>query len=126
MTRPTPTARPVGHMEPAGLLTAAQRQERTLRATAPKPAATDIAWMLDSACHGKDPAIFQPIGEGPQYQEQIEQARTICAACPVRVRCGEYALATRQSSGIWASMTERDREQELRRRSRVRQRAAGS
>lgn len=91
----------------------------------PKPehSAPDTSWMADGACKGKDPALFQPIGESSHYSQQIEEARATCRGCAVIGICGEYALATRQSSGIWAAMTERDREMELRRRSRARQRS---
>lgn len=87
-------------------------------------AVSDTDWMLDGECTRHDPALFQPIGESPVFAGQIAEAKAICARCPVEALCGEYALETRQSSGVWGGMTERDREQELRRRSRQRSRAA--
>ncbi len=82
--------------------------------------------MADAACKGEDPALFQPIGESSVFAEQIEAARAICYRCPVLNSCREFSLTTRQSSGVWAALTERDREMELRRRSRARQREAAA
>lgn len=74
-----------------------------------------------TACNGRDPGLWQPIGESSLYADQIRDAKSICFGCPVFATCREYALETRQPAGLWAGLTERDREMELRRRSRARQ-----
>lgn len=81
--------------------------------------ASNTDWMLDGACNGQDPSLWQPIGESAVFSEQIRQAKATCSRCPVEAICREYALETHQSSGIWGSLTERDRELERRRRSRL-------
>ena len=49
------------------------------------------AWMDRAACRGCDPTLFfPPKGEPNAY----DGARRVCAGCPVRVDCREYALAT--------------------------------
>ena len=40
---------------------------------------------------------------------QIERAKKVCAKCPVRNTCLEYALETRQPIGIWGGKTEHER-----------------
>jgi hypothetical protein len=36
-------------------------------------------------------------------------ARQVCARCPVRQPCLEYALSNRIASGVWGGLTERER-----------------
>jgi WhiB family redox-sensing transcriptional regulator len=70
----------------------------------------DIAeWRERSACRDSDPDVFFPIGSSGPALEQIETARRICAACPVRDECLEFALATNQEAGIWGGTTEEER-----------------
>lgn len=83
--------------------------------------ASNTDWMLDGACNGQDPSLWQPIGESAVFSEQIRQAKAVCYRCPVFDSCRAYSLETRQPSGIWGGLTEKGREQELRRRSRLRQ-----
>ncbi len=79
---------------------------------------TDVRWREDAACRGLDTDIFFP-----DTQEDAEEAKAICAICPVREECLEYALATRQDDGVWGGMTETERRR-LRRRLREQARKA--
>ena len=45
----------------------------------------------------------------PERGESAGPARQVCAACPVRQQCLEYALSNRITSGIWGGLTERER-----------------
>jgi WhiB family redox-sensing transcriptional regulator len=45
----------------------------------------------------------------PAPGESAEPARQICAGCPVREPCLEYALSHGITHGIWGGLTERDR-----------------
>ncbi|MEU2621994.1 WhiB family transcriptional regulator [Streptomyces sp. NPDC007157] len=47
------------------------------------------------------------------------QAKAVCAGCPVRTECLAYALDRRIEHGIWGGMTERERRALLRRRPTV-------
>ena len=84
------------------------------------------AWRARAACRGHDTDLFFPPGETGEATEQIEEAKAICATCPVRKACLEYALATRQEYGIWGGMTEAERRSLRRRRQAERRRAAAS
>ena len=69
------------------------------------------SWRQNAACRGIDPAIFYPPSE-----EEAEEAKAICAACPVRQACLEYALAARERDGVWGGATERERRRLVRQR----------
>lgn len=71
------------------------------------------AWKADAACIGMDPDLFFPAQDAP---EAWVTARVICAGCPVRLPCLEYALRNREKFGIWAGTTYRERLRILRRR----------
>lgn len=64
-------------------------------------------WRDRAACAGQPHALFFPTGEGTE--RAAEQAKAICAVCPVTDECLEYALETNQVSGIWGGTTESER-----------------
>jgi WhiB family redox-sensing transcriptional regulator len=81
-------------------------------------ATLDIAWQphtgwrVQAACHRLDPSLFF----GPdrlegriERRERERVAKGVCAHCPVRSLCREYALRTREPHGIWGGLTEHDR-----------------
>jgi WhiB family transcriptional regulator, redox-sensing transcriptional regulator len=75
-------------------------------------------WRSSGACRSADPDLFFPIsGEGPG-ERQIARAKLICAGCPVRQECLEFALANAQTYGIWGGTTVEDRQRDRRRRRR--------
>lgn len=76
------------------------------------------SWRAESACRGADPNVFFP-----NTEEEARPAKAICAACPVRERCLDYALATRQDDGVWGGLTEVERRRLRRRRQDQRRRA---
>lgn len=69
-------------------------------------------WRDHAACRFADPELFFPVSPGGPSPDQADggQARAICATCPVRRECLQFALATRQAHGIWGGMSERERE----------------
>ncbi len=69
----------------------------------------DGAWRLDAACATMDTLIFFPIGETGPATPQVQLAKKICASCPVREECLEFAIATIQNDGIWGGTTEDER-----------------
>ena len=78
----------------------------------PTPAAAPAApgdWMSLGACQDADPDLFFPIAFLGPAQQQIAQAKAICAACLVRTACLRYALETGQDAGIWGGTTEDER-----------------
>jgi len=77
-------------------------------------------WMQDAACRGMDVNIFYP-GDGEVEDEAVyEEARSICAGCPVQAQCRDYAIATRDWNGMWGGMTELERHRLDRKQRRVR------
>jgi len=71
----------------------------------------NLSWRNRAACRGVDPDIFFPVSE-----EDAVQSKAICAECPVREACLEYALATRERDGVWGGATERERRRMIRQR----------
>jgi WhiB family redox-sensing transcriptional regulator len=76
-------------------------------------------WQFGAACRGEDSALFF----APNYFERRGQkdareakAKAICAVCPVRADCLDFALRVRETHGIWGGMNEQERRQLLRRR----------
>ena len=81
-------------------MTADQPRHPTPALPAPVPA----GWQYRAACRGTDLSVFF-LGRG----ESAEPARQVCAACPVRQPCLDYALNHAITHGIWGGLTERDR-----------------
>lgn len=79
-------------------MTALQPQHRTSAASVLR------GWRDRAACCGTDLAVFFP-GRG----QSAEPARQICARCPVRGPCLEFALSHGIVHGIWGGLAERDR-----------------
>ena len=59
----------------------------------------------EAACTTADPEIFFPSRRVP---DAGEEAKAICADCPVRAECLEYALATYQEWGVWRGTNEHE------------------
>jgi WhiB family transcriptional regulator, redox-sensing transcriptional regulator len=70
-------------------------------------------WRKRAACRGIDVEVFYPATD---EDVDAEQAKAVCAGCPVRQACLEYALAHREREGIWGGATERERRRILRQR----------
>jgi WhiB family redox-sensing transcriptional regulator len=68
------------------------------------PACFAARWRQQAACHGTDLNLFYP-----ERGQSAKPARQVCARCPVRQPCLEYALSNRITSGIWGGLTERER-----------------
>lgn len=69
-------------------------------------------WRALAACRHTEPELFFPAasaGTVDLSNAQAERAKAVCRACPVRRECLQFALATRQSYGIWGGMSERER-----------------
>ena len=71
----------------------------------------NLSWRLKGACRGLDPVIFYPASE-----EDAQEAKHVCANCPVREPCLEWALANREHDGVWGGATERERRRMIRQR----------
>ncbi len=70
----------------------------------------DESWRQAAACRDSEVDMFFPASE-----DDAEPAKAICAQCPVRYECLDWAIRTRQDYGVWGGLTESERRQ-LRRR----------
>ena len=77
-------------------MTAAGPRHRTLAA----PARFAARWREQAACRGARIEVFFP-GRG----ETAGPARQVCAQCPVRQQCLEFAVSNRIVYGIWGGLT---------------------
>jgi WhiB family transcriptional regulator, redox-sensing transcriptional regulator len=66
-------------------------------------------WWQAAACRTADPDIFFPVSAHGPGQDDITRAKAVCARCPVRRRCLQFALATHQVHGVWGGTTEEER-----------------
>lgn len=75
--------------------------------------AAHTGWMAEAACRDRDPSFFFPsTGDG------VLRAQVVCARCPVKAECLDYALTNEIHHGVWGGMSER-----ARRRLRLQRRA---
>ena len=71
----------------------------------------DNEWMASGLCRVEPPPRFFPSdGVG------VEVAKRICADCPVKTPCLEYALENRIDHGVWGGTSERQRRRILKKR----------
>jgi WhiB family redox-sensing transcriptional regulator len=76
---------------------------------------SDTAWMDQASCHDTPQDVFFPeIGRGRarggrKAQEALSRAKEICAFCPVKTVCLNYALEHRIKDGIWGGKSEEER-----------------
>ena len=74
----------------------------------------EYAWMVRGRCRSAEPATFFPSdGIG------VEAAQQVCAGCPVRAECLEYALANGIEDGVWGGASQRERIRIRRRRRKL-------
>lgn len=72
-----------------------------------------MTWRDLAECRGMGPALFYP-AQG----EPMDNAKAVCAECPVRAECLEDALANCEQWGVWGGLSERQRDR-MRQRRRV-------
>lgn len=73
----------------------------------------DEPWKQRAACLGVDPELFFAT-RGDIVP--IRRARMVCAVCPVRAECLEYALRNEEEFGMWGGLSEKERRPLLRER----------
>jgi WhiB family redox-sensing transcriptional regulator len=76
----------------------------------------DRDWRTRPACRDEDPELFFPVGTSGPALRQVDDAKAVCGRCPVRAECLEWAMATRQSVGVWGGLSEDERRVSGRRR----------
>jgi WhiB family redox-sensing transcriptional regulator len=76
-------------------------------------------WQQRAACRGEDSSWFFAPNYFEKRQEKLARevkAKAVCASCPVRPECLEYALRIRETHGVWGGLNEMERRALLRRR----------
>lgn len=68
-----------------------------------------MTWRNDAACRSHDPELFFPIGVTGPAQTQLEEAKAVCAGCPVRCLCLEWAVLAGIGHGVWGGLSEDER-----------------
>jgi WhiB family transcriptional regulator, redox-sensing transcriptional regulator len=69
----------------------------------------DEGWRARAACVDADQDLFFPVGVTGPAIPQIAAAKAVCARCPVRADCLEFAVATNQEYGVWGGTCEEER-----------------
>lgn len=77
--------------------------------TAPAASYGGTPWRELAACRSCDPEFFFPIGKTGRAIAEIQRAKAVCAACPVRAECLAFALETHQDYGIWGGCDDDER-----------------
>jgi len=72
------------------------------------------SWRDLAACRFVGVGTFFPVGNTGAAIDKIEAAKAVCQSCPVRDACLEFALETKQESGVWGG-TDEDERRRLRR-----------
>jgi WhiB family redox-sensing transcriptional regulator len=56
-----------------------------------------------------DPELFYPVSVAGPAEEQVEEAKQVCAVCPVTADCLSWALRAGEPAGIWGGTTPEER-----------------
>jgi WhiB family redox-sensing transcriptional regulator len=77
----------------------------------PPPTVERWDWQLAAACRGMESSLFfAPDGERSRARNRrIASAKAVCAGCPVRTDCRNYAIGAGETFGIWGGLTEDER-----------------
>jgi WhiB family redox-sensing transcriptional regulator len=77
----------------------------------------DATWRDTALCLSHPAILFFGLDdlESPaERRTREDQAKLVCAACPVKEECLECALSMREPYGIWGGLTEIERKAHLR------------
>lgn len=66
-------------------------------------------WGELAACQDEDPELFFPVSDFGPDARQTAQAKAVCARCPVRAECLDYALDNGLDHGIFGGATADER-----------------
>jgi WhiB family redox-sensing transcriptional regulator len=69
-----------------------------------------VDWRAAGACASADPDLFFPLSAtGRPAAKQAERASRVCAGCPVRQPCLDFAMKHAEMDGIWGGTTLEER-----------------
>jgi WhiB family redox-sensing transcriptional regulator len=64
-----------------------------------------MAWQVRAACVANAGAV----DFFPARGESVRDAKAVCARCPVKRECLEFALRLKVAHGVWGGLSERER-----------------
>lgn len=76
--------------------------------------AMSTEWQQHGRCRDTDASVFFPpptFEHKPDREAREAKAKAICAECPVRISCLEWALAVDEPYGVWGGHSEAERKQ---------------
>ncbi|WP_437049152.1 WhiB family transcriptional regulator [Streptomyces sp. enrichment culture] len=65
---------------------------------------SDFDWQEEALCAQTGGDFFFP-----EPGSSVREAKRICALCPIRPACLDYALANDERFGVWGGLSERER-----------------
>lgn len=71
-----------------------------------------VEWQEHGRCRTTDADVFFPpphFEHKPEREAREAKAKAVCARCPVRAECLEWALETREPFGVWGGYSESER-----------------
>lgn len=79
----------------------------------PQPRVEVYDWQRHAACRSiSSDLFFSPAEErGRAQQQREEQAKALCATCPVRDKCLQHALVAAEPYGVWGGLNPHERHQ---------------
>ncbi|MGW4896220.1 WhiB family transcriptional regulator [Kitasatospora sp. NPDC004240] len=88
--------------------------------TPSQPYGDDNPWHTGAACRRDEVGLFFAPSKEPTAARlsREEQAKQVCARCPVLLECREHALAQPEPYGVWGGLTAAERRVVLARRRR--------
>jgi hypothetical protein len=73
-----------------------------------------VSWHAHAACNGHpDPDLWHTDTAGPIGARRTDEAKRVCRACPVEVRC--LAEHINEPHGVWGGLDPRERREQTRR-----------
>jgi hypothetical protein len=80
-----------------------------MQAGAVPAAFTSSSWIDEAACrYGNVSSLFHDATWDARY---VDAAKAVCAGCPARVECLDYALRVHEPLGIWGGLDPVERRQ---------------
>lgn len=76
-----------------------------------------MTWQGSGSCRNGSGIDFYPpmhIERKHERAARERRAKQVCAACPVRARCLDHAIATEERYGIWGGLNQDERRSLLR------------
>jgi WhiB family transcriptional regulator, redox-sensing transcriptional regulator len=96
-------------ISPAKLDTQTPAEITPVQTTAGRTRNKTGTWFDEAACLGADPRTFYPEGNTKIDVRRTVVAKSVCARCPVRVECLDYARTNKETFGIWGGESEEER-----------------